>query len=312
MKSVMYHYVQNNNPNYKFFNFLSLRNFEKQIKYFKKKFKIEDAKKLFEIKKLNKNSVFLTFDDGLKCHYDYVFPVLKKHGVNGIFYIPALSYKKKNILDVHKIHLILGKFGPIKANKLLIQLLEKKMINKRFYKKFNNQFYLSQDNHNDEHFFKSTLNFTIKNEYKTILIKKIFRYFFNDQEKKIFDNFYLNKKQIKKMQSENMVIGSHGVSHTLLTRLNKNELKKEIDLSLNFVNQFTKLKTFSYPYGGKSSYNNMIISYLNKKKVSFSFSVENKDIGLYDLSKKRQTLPRYDCNQFIYGKININKFSQSK
>ena len=115
MKSVMYHYVQNNNPNYKFFNFLSLRNSEKQIKYFKKKFKIEDAKKLFEIKKLNKNSVFLTFDDGLKCHYDYVFPVLKKHGVNGIFYIPALSYKKKKYIGCTQNTFNIRKIWPNKS-----------------------------------------------------------------------------------------------------------------------------------------------------------------------------------------------------
>jgi len=313
MKSIMYHYVLNYNPSFKFFNFLSVKNFEKQIKYFKKNFYVENVKNLFlKKRKFHKNSLFLTFDDGLKCHYENVFPILKKYNLNGIFYLPALSYKKKNILDVHKIHLILGKFGPVKANKILINLLKKEMINKKFYNAFNDKFYLSQKNHKEENFFKSTLNFTVKNEFKTFLIEKIFNHFFKNEEKKIFDNFYLNEKQIREMEAENMVIGAHGVSHTLLTRLSNSNLRKEIDLSIKFINKFSKLRTFCYPYGGKSSYNHTVIKYLNKKKVSFSFSVENKDIKSTDLYKKRQILPRYDCNQFLYGKINVNKYSRSK
>ena len=36
MKSIMYHYVQNFDKNYKYLNFLPLTSFKKQLKYFKK------------------------------------------------------------------------------------------------------------------------------------------------------------------------------------------------------------------------------------------------------------------------------------
>ena len=35
--------------------------------------------------KKTKKNLILTFDDGLKCHYKFVLPVLKKFKVNGIF-----------------------------------------------------------------------------------------------------------------------------------------------------------------------------------------------------------------------------------
>ena len=109
-----------------------------------------------------------------------------------------------------------------------------------------------------------------------------------------------------------MVIGSHGVSHTLLTRLNESQIKNEINEGFKFTKKFTDLKTFCYPYGGKESYNKKIIDYLNYKNVSFSFSVESRDISNIDLDKSKQSLPRYDCNKFPFGKIKKNKFSISK
>ena len=35
---------------------------------------------------------------------------------------------------------------------------------------------------------------------------------------------------------------------------------------------------------------------------AFSFNVEPRDISLDDLKNRKQALPRYDCNQFLYGK----------
>ena len=70
---------------------------------------------------------------------------------------------------------------------------------------FNNQFYLSQDNHNDEHFFKSTLNFTIKNEYKTINVSENFRSIdgFNKNEGVI--RRYYNKGNQKMVQVDDII-----------------------------------------------------------------------------------------------------------
>ena len=58
----------------------------------------------------------------------------------------------------------------------------------------------------------------IKHKYKDFLINKIFRYFFNNDETKIFDQYYLSKKNISSLVKNDMVIGSHGVTDTLLTR----------------------------------------------------------------------------------------------
>ena len=58
--------------------------------------------------KLPSNSIILTFDDGLSCHYTYVFPELLKRNLWGIFFINSLPYINNKILNVHKIHLLVG------------------------------------------------------------------------------------------------------------------------------------------------------------------------------------------------------------
>ena len=46
-------------------------------------------------KKFQKRCYFLTFDDGLKCHYKVAKDILYPKNIKGIFFIPALDYKKK-------------------------------------------------------------------------------------------------------------------------------------------------------------------------------------------------------------------------
>ena len=113
MKSIMYHYVKKQNKKEKYAKYLHYKNFEKQIIFFKKKYLFFNCKNIenFFLKKNFNKKIFLTFDDSLKSHYTFVYKILKKHQLNGIFYIPTLPYLEKKILDVHKVHLILNYFG---------------------------------------------------------------------------------------------------------------------------------------------------------------------------------------------------------
>ena len=118
-------------------------------------------------------------------------------------------------------------------------------------------------------------------------------------------NFYLTKKEIKYISSLGMLIGSHGESHTLLSRMKIGKQKKEIENSKKYLANMVKSKIefFCYPYGGKKSYNDYTLNLLKKLKVKFALSVESRDIVSNDFKKNLLKLPRYDCNQFKFGKV---------
>ena len=306
MKSIMYHYIQSYNTKLKNFEFLHYKNFEKQLNFFENKYDFFDCYELFEKYDFLKKKIFLTFDDGLACHFNYVFKILKKKKINGIFYIPTLPYQNGEILNVHKVHLIIGKIGAVKAFEELQKIIDKNknFVDRKLQVKYESKIYKEQKNFFYSQYFKSYLNYFIKKRYRSIVIRKLFKKIFNNDEKKISRKFYLNEKQIKQMVKENMIIGSHSVNHKIMSELSSKEMRQEIDQSFAFINTFTKKKTFSYPYGGNHTFNKDTENYLSKKKVSFSMNVDNRDIIRDDLIKKRQTLPRIDCNFFQFGEIN--------
>ena len=133
MKSIMYHYIRKYDKNLPYLNFLNFKNFEKQILHFKKKYQFFDCNdfSFFSGSRNIKNKIFLTFDDGLSCHYKFVFKILKKYNLNGIFYIPTQPLIKNKLLLPHKIHLILATFGGKKSFQILMKFIDDKMIDKK-------------------------------------------------------------------------------------------------------------------------------------------------------------------------------------
>lgn len=57
--------------------------------------------------------------------------------------------------------------------------------------------------------------------------------------------------------------------------------------------------------GGFHTFSPLTESILSKENVKFAFNVESRDIDLNDLQSRPQTLPRYDCNEFAFGKASF-------
>ena len=60
---------------------------------------------------LSPDGSFLTFDDGLRDHRDFVLPVLRQRGLFGLFYVASGPAITGRILDVHKAQIALGRMG---------------------------------------------------------------------------------------------------------------------------------------------------------------------------------------------------------
>ena len=112
-KIIMYHYVRPiKNSTFPDIKGLELDGFKRQITYFQKNFHFITAHEILDSiyngTKIPENSIALTFDDGLKDHYSFVFPILKQLEIPALFFPPAKPIEEKIVLDVHKIHFILA------------------------------------------------------------------------------------------------------------------------------------------------------------------------------------------------------------
>ena len=295
MKSLMYHYVRNFNKEYPYSNYLDKKIFIKQIKSFSKKGIISDSEEIFT----GKNKFILTFDDGLRDHL-WVSEELKKNNCIGIFFIPTLPFEKKEILAVHKTHLILSKVGGKPALEKFNYLLRKKKIKNLINSKEKSRYvkaYKLQKNIEETTTFKKIMNYYGNFEIINKILNELMKYFeINISSRK----FYLTKKEIKHMVSLGMVIGGHTHNHILLSRLNYKKQFNEISTCKKLLEKITKKECnlLSFPYGREYSYNRNTINILKKLNFKNAFSVDYRNINKNDLKNKSFELPRYDCNLF--------------
>tara|TARA_B100000941_G_C28465584_1_gene533337 strand:+ start:163 stop:1038 length:876 start_codon:yes stop_codon:yes gene_type:complete len=291
----MYHYVRNKSKLFPNYNILEKKIFVNQIKKFSKTGFISLYEELF----IPSNKFLPTFDDGFKDHI-FAAEVLKKYNSIGIFFIPTSPLKNNSMLDVHKTHLILGKVKSSEALNELKKYLQKNKITKFYNKSEKLKYKSAYKNHLDEankKQFKKIMNYYGSLKFKHKILDYLLKKFEINVKPK---DYYMNKKEIKYLQSLGMIIGSHTESHTLLTRLSYREQLKELKNSKIFLEKIINknIDTFCYPYGGKTSYNNNTLKILKKLKYKLAYSVEYRDISLRDIEQKPYELPRYDCNLF--------------
>jgi peptidoglycan/xylan/chitin deacetylase (PgdA/CDA1 family) len=304
MKVVMYHYVRPFDESMPYFKALNIEDFKKQLDFFEEKYGFVSKKDFIESLNSKKacNGVILTFDDGFKDHYEFVFPELVKRGLWGIFYIPTKPLSTEKLLDVHSTHVLLGKFGGRVIYNSLKEIINKGVLSHKHINEFNSLTYSKQDNDNQTKMVKRILNYFIDYKYRGDVVTKLMKIYFPNSLK-LHRNFYMTKDEINKMYKSGMIIGSHSVTHPVMSKLKFKDQQKEIlnsfdELSFAIDN---KLKTFCYPYGGFHTFTNETLQILKKSNCSFAFNVESRDVDDYDLSVSLYTLPRYDCNEFPYG-----------
>ncbi|WP_246023743.1 polysaccharide deacetylase family protein [Campylobacter taeniopygiae] len=186
------------------------------------------------------------------------------------------------------------------------KIIEDDMIEKQLMKEFKNKTYVKQDNDENVAKFKKIFNYYIKYEFREEILDKIVKNFLDDGE--IFKNLYMSEEQLKQMHSAQMIIGSHTVDHFVLSKLSEEEQGYQIHSSFKFLENLLgnlQIKCFCYPYGGFHTFNQFTEKFLSDFGCVFSFNVESRNISLHDLQNRPQALPRYDCNEFNFGKANL-------
>lgn len=111
---IMYHYVRDlKNSEYPTIKGLDKELFEKQLAYLLEHYtRCVWMRFLQHIRKMifrhSGKWFVLTFDDGYIDHYEVVYPILKKVGVQGVFFPNTMAWKENKLLTVNRIHFILA------------------------------------------------------------------------------------------------------------------------------------------------------------------------------------------------------------
>ena len=287
---------------------VELSSFKKQLNYFKSKYNVVGYKELINhikgIKKLKRNSCILTFDDGYKDHVKYVLPELLKRNMTGMFFPSAHAVKNKKLLDINKLHFILGQnIEPDKIKKKLLDVLENQIFLKKIkyidLQKLEKNFKtFHRFDSRDVNFIKYLLQIYLPRNSSTKVINILFKYFLNVRKKKLFSSLYMNKTDLKKMIKSGMYVGGHGYNHIHLKNVDKKNQLKEINENIKFLRSIgspTNNWIMCYPHG---SYNQSLINILKKKDCICALTTKS---GFSDITENNYfELNRFDINDIKF------------
>jgi peptidoglycan/xylan/chitin deacetylase (PgdA/CDA1 family) len=299
----MYHYVRPDDPSLPHFRHMTVDAFEQQLDYFSDRHRLlsrDEFERCIETRTPIEDGIVLTFDDGMKDHFEYVLPALTRRGTFGVFYVAAYPYSTGRILDVHRAHLLLGRHGGKAVWQVLLKHITDDMLSDAYVEEFRKKTYRNQTNDDYTREVKRTLNYYIDYRFRPQILDALMAEFF-PEEADVAARFYISENQMRQMREAGMILGSHTVTHPCMSKLAPEEQKKEIEDSFSHLERVlgnTRPKTFCYPYGGFHSFTDETEHLLQDAGCAFSFNVEPRDITATDLERRPQALPRYDCNMF--------------
>lgn len=303
-KIVVYHYIRPiKESRYPEINGLEKDCFIKQIQYFQNNFNFITVQQLLDCiykkEPIPENSILLTFDDGFKDHYLYVFPILKKFNIQGLFFPPARAIEEKKILDVHKVHFILAnckdKRNIINEIFTFIERHEKYKLNS-IKSDFSSLSDYDRFDTKEVVFIKRIFQRDLPKELRNKLVNDLFVKFVGEDQESFSNDLYLSLDEIKDMQDSGMYFGSHGYSHEWLSSLPSAELELELKKSLAFYLKINKKPTdliMCYPYG---DYNDLVIKKIKELGFKAGLTTEVGDAELIQENAFR--IRRYDTNDF--------------
>lgn len=307
MKFIMYHYVRAQDVSMPYFRGLRDDDFVRQLDYFAETYGFVtpgEFTALLTGELRDHPGVVLTFDDGVSDHYQQVFPELQRRGLWGIFYVPSGSYQTGRLLDVHRIHCLLGKVGGSRLLEIVRARIHPADIAFGNIEEFRQLTYARQDNDAATTEFKRIFNYLLSAEARCNLLDWLMREFFDESQ--LQRDFYAQPRQLGEMQAAGMVIGGHSVTHPVLSKLPRAEQESEIAGCIAWLNAEVgpaQPRTFCYPYGGFHSFNQTTVELLREQGCPYALNVEQRDATARDFAEQRYALPRYDCNQFLHGQV---------
>lgn len=300
---VMYHYVRRiAESRYPAIKGLELELFVEQLEFFSKHYNVVTMEQVLAAKYRNQalpeKALLLTFDDGYAEHFTHVYPILKKMGMQGSFYVPAKTVLEHKVLDVNKIHFILASTSDIQqfVGSLKIEVERYKIdYDLKSFDEYYAEFAVANRfDCQDVIFVKRMLQHALPEELRNIISDKLFAQYVGMGEAAFCRELYMDKYQLEQLVRGGMHVGCHGYDHYWWNKLDGKSLEIELTRSKEFLASIgcdMQNWTACYPYGSSSE---EVVVELEKQgcKVAFTTEVRVADLAL----DGPLLLPRLDTN----------------
>jgi peptidoglycan/xylan/chitin deacetylase (PgdA/CDA1 family) len=205
----------------------------------------------------------LTFDDGLRDHYENVFPILKRAGVTGAFFLPTAAIGGRRMLAVHISHFLLADIGSSELEKRVRALAGQRDIPLPPDPELDVVAATYRWDSAETARFKYLMNYQLLPEVSESLLRSVFVDILGDEEE-FAQHLYMTWEEASEMQDSGFSIGGHTHHHRVLTQLTESEQQDDLTQSTDLISSYlgSELRAFAYPYGKPSTYSSKTIELL--------------------------------------------------
>ena len=295
---VMYHYVRKlSESDYPNINALEFELFVRQLDYLQENYSIISLLQLLDYVRHNKalpvNPCLLTFDDGYKDHFQYVFPELYRRGLSGVFFPVVKTVTDRFMLDVNRIHYILASIADThQLVKTIDQLCLESGIQQADISRLHQQYeHANRLNTAETFYIKNLLQHALPKGIRSEIADELFMRFVSRDSKGFANQLYLSESDILKMLDAGMSFGIHGYQHIRLDTSPIAMQTEEISRSIEFLDELgqgSESSVICYPYG---EYDNQTIDIAKGLGCVLGFTTQPH---VADLSSNPLILPRLD------------------
>lgn len=236
---------------------------DSQLDYLKRRFNmatLETAMNMLNGDALRRASVLITFDDGYLDNYTLAFPILRKHGVQGVFFLPtafvgtarlpwwdAIAYmiKKSRKKSIHLEYPHPATFDPENDGAALVSM--------------------------------QILHALIQPEVKdpARFIADLEKACETARPEGASERLFLNWEEAREMQRRGMAFGSHTDTHEVLSKLSPERQREEVFRSREILERELdrRIDTLAYPVGQQYCFSADTVEALKETgyRAAFSF-----------------------------------------
>jgi peptidoglycan/xylan/chitin deacetylase (PgdA/CDA1 family) len=276
---------------------VSPRNFEKQIEYLQKRYKIVSLTNLIRYRNSAelpfKDYIAITFDDGYRDNYTNAYPILKKYRVPATIFLSTDYIGTDKLFWWDRLTAITESIRRKKVDFSLPKSIYPKKIKTEIVKIF------SKKRFNSTHAI-AELSFLFKkiSERKRNLIlsdlERQISYLPKDEQKRPYP---LTWEQVRQMSENDIEFGSHTITHSILTRIKQKQAEYEIRHSKLEIERKIgrRVLHFCYPNGERSDCNEQIKQCVKDNNYITACSAVNGTNKLEDdvFFLKRRTIENF-------------------
>jgi peptidoglycan/xylan/chitin deacetylase (PgdA/CDA1 family) len=201
---------------------------------------------------LPENGFMLTFDDGVRDHWDNALPVLERLGLKGIFAPIGVAYQQAKVPFVQKNQFVRSHFGQDRIPDVYLEAAREVApsvdVAAMIESTGPGEYRLGSEKYLR---FKHAVNRIIPWDISHRVIDRLFAEHVSDDEPAFVRELYMSLEEIVELASRGHAIAGHSITHPSLPRLSEDDQQREIADSLAWLGSVlgSPPSWFNYPYG---------------------------------------------------------------